>query len=425
VKLFGRRKAIAAGTVPASEVFIGASGDEPDSDGEQSAPEVGDGVTGSDAPDGEAADAADVEVRLEGGSTTDDTPVTAPVPVVPGAPPEKQLRRRLRFGFDDRPGRNGDKPARELVPAGGGSTDAAEDAASGSVTESKKLISIGFDDELDDIETVSLEPGSPSGDIARPDVDARLRARRIQVRRDQGRRRLRWAIVGGAVLALLIGAGLVLESPLFAINDVQVTGATYTNPARLRQVVDDLDGATLIGADLGRAEATLAADPWVRRVRVERRPLRGVRIEIVEREPIATYMGTDQRWRVLDPTGRVLAVLDPPGSKPVDPLELVLPQPGPDLEPGATVPAPVTGAADVIPRLPPDLRTRTCSMGVGDVGQLTLNFCDGYVVDLGQPEGLRDKLVSAIYVLNSQPDQVALSGRLNVADPSHPVLIPK
>jgi hypothetical protein len=95
-------------------------------------------------------------------------------------------------------------------------------------------------------------------------------------------------------------AGLVLESPLFAINDVSVTGATYTDPARLQKVVDQLDGSTLLGADLGKAEATLAADPWVKRVRVERRPLRGVRIEIVERVPVATYMGTDQRWRVLD-----------------------------------------------------------------------------------------------------------------------------
>jgi hypothetical protein len=136
-------------------------------------------------------------------------------------------------------------------------------------------------------------------------------------------------------------------------------------------------------------------------------------------------MGADQRWRVLDPTGRIVAVLDPPGSKPVDPLELVLAKPGPDLEAGATVPAALAGAADVIPRLPPELRSRMCSLAVGEVGQLALTFCDGYVIDLGQPEQLRDKLVSAIYVLNSAPDQVAASSRLNVSDPARPVLIPK
>ena len=145
-------------------------------------------------------------------------------------------------------------------------------------------------------------------------------------------------MLAGVVVALLVGVALVLESPLFAIDDVDVTGAAYTDPARLQQVVDDLKGSTLLGADLGKAEARLAEDPWVKRVRVERRPLRGVRIEIVERAPVATYMGIDQRWRVIDADGRVMAVLDPPGSKPVDPLELVLPAPGPDLEPGADRP---------------------------------------------------------------------------------------
>ncbi len=200
----------------------------------------------------------------------------------------------------------------------------------------RKVVTIGFEGDLEQLETTPFDP-SPV-DLARPGVDPRLRARRIQVRRDEGRKRLRWAVLGGAGVAVLLGAGLVLESPLFAVNDVDVTGAVYTDPARLAEVVDDLDGSSLLGADLGKAEATLAADPWVKRVRVERRLLRGVRIEIVERIPVTTYMGADQRWRVLDAEGKVMAVLDPPGSKPVDPLELTLATPGPDLEPGATAP---------------------------------------------------------------------------------------
>jgi cell division protein FtsQ len=406
VKLFRRRRALAAGTVPPEEVFSESPDDAP---------------VPPQEPEAEVAEAVDAEPAA---SSVDDTPITAPVPIVPGPTPERP-RRRLRFGFDAGDSANG-AADRELVSVGGAATQSAGAGTTGTEGGAPpKVISIGFDDEgLDEIETVSLGADGQT-DVARPDVDARLRARRIQVRRDEGRRRLRWAIVAGVVLALLLGAGLVLESPLFAIDDVQVSGAVYTNRGRLQEVIDQLDGSSLIGADLGRAEATLAADPWVRRVRVERRPLRGVRIEIVERVPIATYMGVDQRWRVLDPMGRIVAVLDPPGSKPVDPLELALAEPGPNLEPGATVPPALAGAADVIPRLPPELRSQTCSLAVGEVGQLALTFCDGYVIDLGQPEQLRDKLVSAIYVLNSAPDQVAASSRLNVSDPARPVLIPK
>jgi cell division protein FtsQ len=411
VKLFRHRRALAAGTVPPQDVFV-----------EDSA-ETGDGAADGELTTPEERAAA----------------ITGPVPIVAEEVTEKP---RLRFGFGDPVEGNGEGAERELVTTGvtsAGTATAGADGATGLTTTEgqettaasppRKVISIGFDHELDEIETISLDSTSafatPSGspvDLERPEVDARLRARWIQARRDEGRRRLRWAIAGGVLLTLLIAAGLVLESPLFAINDVNVDGAVYTNPARLQHVVDDLLGSSLIGADLGRAEATLTADPWVRRVRVERRPLRGVRIEIVERVPVATYMGADQRWRVLDPTGRVLAVLDPPGSKPVDPLELKLPEHGPDLEAGANAPSTVAGAADLIPRLPAELRTRTCSLGVGDVGQLTLNFCDGYIVDLGQPEDLRDKLVTTMFVLNSNPN-VAASHRLNVADASHPVLI--
>jgi cell division protein FtsQ len=416
VKLLGRRKAakaeaLAAGTVSPDEVFV----DSPGADGD-----------GGGAP-GDGATPAPVD------------PITAPVPVIdggtpapsngssPGTPLPPPAPSKLRFGFDE----GADTPplvtpgvtvAPSTAAAGGASAAAAATTGEVPVT-AHKVVTISVEDDLEEIATTTFDP-SPV-DLPRAGVDPRLQARRIQVRRDQGRKRLRWAIVGGAVVAVLIAAGLVLESPIFAINDVSVTGATYTDPARLQKVVDQLDGSTLLGADLGKAEATLAADPWVKRVRVERRPLRGVRIEIVERVPVVTYMGADQRWRVLDADGRVMAVLDPPGSKPVDPLQLALVAPGPDLRAGATVPADLAGAASIVPRLPADLRSRTCSLAVGEAGQLTMTMCDGFVIDLGSPDRLRDKLVTTIFVLNTRADDVARSSGLNVGDPERPVLIQK
>ena len=96
----------------------------------------------------------------------------------------------------------------------------------------------------------------------------------------------------------------------------------------------------------------------MKRVRVERRPLRGVRIEIVERIPVATYMGTDQRWRVLDADGRVHGRARPARLQAGRPPGAQLAAPGPDLEPGATVPADLVGAASIVPRLPADLRSK-------------------------------------------------------------------
>jgi len=402
-----KAEALAAGTVAPEAVFA-------DTDG-----------TGGG--DGGAADTTTAAV-----TTTTVASVTGPVPAVGADPaagvapvgdPLPPPAPKLRFGFGTGEHEALPPPSPVLappVPAGRVGAATGEVA----VTDApRKVVTIGFEGDLEQLETTPFDP-SPV-DLARPGVDPRLRARRIQVRRDEGRKRLRWAVLGGAGVAVLLGAGLVLESPLFAVNDVDVTGAVYTDPARLAEVVDDLDGSSLLGADLGRAEATLAADPWVKRVRVERRLLRGVRIEIVERIPVTTYMGADQRWRVLDAEGKVMAVLDPPGSKPVDPLELTLATPGPDLEPGATAPAALAGAAGVVPRLPSDLRSRTCSLAVSDQGRLQLHLCDGFVVDLGSPDRLRDKLVTTIFVLNTRTDEVAASSGLDVADPERPVLIQK
>jgi cell division protein FtsQ len=433
VKLFGRRRAraLAAGTVAPADVFV--------EDGSST-----DAFEAAEAPADLTSPTPTAVIDTgRDGTAADGPPITAPVPVVAGAAPEAgaagaapaaDAGPTLRFGFDDAHAAPGDGAAVSLRPAGspaGTPADtpvgtptgpAGQGGTATALATAPRVISIGFGEELDEIETTTADP-SPV-DAGRPEVDPRLRARRIQVRRDQGRKRLRWAVVGGVAAAVLIGAALVLESPLFAVNDVQVTGAAYTDPARLQQVVDDLEGASLLGADLGKAEATLAADPWVKRVRVERRPLRGVRIEIVERAPVATYMGTDQRWRVLDGDGRIIAVLDPPGSKPVVPLPLTLASSGPDLEAGATAPASLAGAASIVPRLPNDLRAKTCSLGVDEGGRLDLTLCDGFVIDLGAPERLRDKLVTTMFVLNTDP-RVADATGLDVGDPEHAVLIQK
>ena len=52
-------------------------------------------------------------------------------------------------------------------------------------------------------------------------------------------------------------------------------------------------------------------------------------------------------------------------------------------------------------------------------------MCDGFVVELGSPDRLRDKLVSTIFVMNTRPDEIAASSGLDVGDPERPVLIQK
>ena len=142
-----------------------------------------------------------------------------------------------------------------------------------------------------------------------------------------------------------------------------------------------------------------------------------MRIEIVERVPVA------------DLHGRRSAVAGARRQRPGDgragparlqagrPLELTLAAPGPDLEAGATVPADLAAAASIVPRLPADLRSKTCSLAVGQAGQLTMTMCDGFLIDLGSPDRLRDKLVTTSSSSTPAADDVARSSGLNVGDP--------
>src|ERR1700682_1439022 len=73
-------------------------------------------------------------------------------------------------------------------------------------------------------------PGLPPGTrIPRLPIDPRIRQRRIEVRRDEGRRRLRFVCVL-VVAALVAAAGLgIPPSRLLAVPHVEVSGAAHTS----------------------------------------------------------------------------------------------------------------------------------------------------------------------------------------------------
>src|SRR4029077_13477556 len=164
-------------------------------------------------------------------------------------------------------------------------------------------------------ETISLADASSATRI-----EPRMRERRIAVKRSAGRKRLRWALVAGVIVVVVVAALAVLGSSLFSIESVDVEGAVYTDTSALTKVVDELRGAPVLRADTDAAEHQLEAIPWVESARVTTQFPSSATIELRERTPVATYLGPDGRFRVLDGKGRVLDVL---ASQPVDYLSLV------------------------------------------------------------------------------------------------------
>ncbi len=186
----------------------------------------------------------------------------------PTATPAAERRRRRdgRLATERRPDRRLRRPARCGVP--GGRRPAARGVGGGArrgrptrrPTPPATPRCSSTTRPLERGETISLADASSATRI-----EPRLRERRIAVKRAAGRKRLRWAFVVVVVAALVVAALAVLGSSLFAIDEVHVDGAVYTDPAALQAVVDDLEGTPVLRADTDRGRARAGGDPVGRR----------------------------------------------------------------------------------------------------------------------------------------------------------------
>jgi cell division protein FtsQ len=268
----------------------------------------------------------------------------------------------------------------------------------------------------------SAEGAGRAADLTPPlgtRIDPRLRARRIAVQRQAGRRRLRWSFVAGAVVLLIAVLFGLSYTPLVAVSRVDVDGVVETDPALLQSVVDSTRGSAIVWLDLASVRRRLEADPWVRKVRVSRDWPHTIRIEVVERRPVASFAGPDNQVRVVDGDGRVLAVLS---GLPADYPFLAVN--APNLDAGSDAPPAVLAGIAVAKVLPDELRGRIKQLDVSDAGEVQIELVPSGKVIIGAPSELRDKLVTLLTVLHkcgsgTPPDTI------DVQVPSKPSLTPE
>jgi cell division septal protein FtsQ len=235
-------------------------------------------------------------------------------------------------------------------------------------------------------------------------IDPRLRERRVAIKRARGRRRFKWLILTLVVVCVAVGTLALLGSSLFAIRseNVELTGNVYTNTEQLDAIVEDLVGTPVLRVDTRDAERRIEAIPWVDTVKVQTRFPHTVKIEIKEREAMATYQGPDTRFRVLDREGRVLDVID---AYPVAYLLLG----GPDainLDPGELAPTGYAAASALAKNVTGSIRGQIEIVEVAaDGSSLVMRLNDGTEVRFGEARDLFVKLVRLETVLSSTEDR--------------------
>ena len=246
-------------------------------------------------------------------------------------------------------------------------------------------------------------------------IDPRFRQRLIDVRRHEGRRRLRLLVGAAACIAVLGAVWAASRSPLLDVDHVRLTGASHTPPLRIIQTAGSLPGRSMVDLDEAAAAQRIERLPWVADARVRRQWPNTVSIEVRERAPVASVSAARGGWALVDGSGRVL---EPMANAPADrPTLEGVPPVG---APGTQVPLPARGPLAVVRALTPAMLMRVGAVVRTPDGELQLRLRAGGVVRLGDTGELAPKLVAAEAVLAEvDARHVAV---LDVRAPDTPVL---
>ncbi len=243
-----------------------------------------------------------------------------------------------------------------------------------------------IDDDLDRVVIV---------DDDRPDSTFEERQRRS--RRRERLQKVKWLKLAGVIVASVVVVIALLASPIFAIRTVTVEGNVYTSKEVLVAVTKTLKGASVFTVNTRRARELLLADSWVSDVRITTRFPGRALVEIAERVPIIWYVGDDQKARIVDARGHVIAVL---AGWPTKYLRVA--GVGPSLGAGAVADDVYRAAAQLVLALPDELRPLVKSLEVSAGGELAMTLAGGTLVRFGPPNDLQNKLVAVVVLLRRQ-----------------------
>lgn len=236
---------------------------------------------------------------------------------------------------------------------------------------------------------------SPSTNIAGPttSMEPRIRVRRAQVRRQEGRRRLHVLVSVVVCLgAVVVGWG-VTRSALLDVDRIVVEGASLTGAPEAAKAGGVERGTAMIDVDESAVTQRLDALPWVRSATVRREWPGTLRIRLLERVPLAAAPNLAGGWALVDIEGRVLtwSAALPPGMVVVGGLP-------PAGRPGTAVAPTARGLLDVVQALPTDIRALVVNIAVDGDG-IKLGLAPKGTVLLGGTDDVPNKLRTAELVL--------------------------
>jgi cell division protein FtsQ len=248
-------------------------------------------------------------------------------------------------------------------------------------------------------------------------VDPRMRSRRIGVRRDAGRRRLKRLTLALSVAALVVGLAVATRTPLLDVDRVTVTGTERTSVEDVVRLAAVERGEPLVSVDPGAVANRIEELPWVDSARVERAWPSTVKIQVTERVAVAVVQVTDERAAVVDAEGWVVSIESRSADAPADPAgPLVLTGIDERVAEGEQLSEEARAALAVASAL----AERMPGAVSGVSTDLDAELVDGGFIRFGSVEDLDDKVTAARTVLDDV--DITCLELLDVRVPGSPAL---
>jgi cell division protein FtsQ len=201
--------------------------------------------------------------------------------------------------------------------------------------------------------------------------------------------------VAFALLAGAVGAWfLARETPLFALQTVDVSGAPAPVARQVRGVLQREVGTSLLDVDAARLEHAVERLPTVVAVTLDRAFPHTLRVAVVPERPVLVVRRGDESW-LLSARGRVMGTMQ---RRTLPRLPRLWVPRRVELERGAVAGGDVAAGVLAVAHLaktglPPVATVRTSKDG------LTLALRSGLLIRLGEPGSVRLKLAIAARVL--------------------------
>jgi cell division protein FtsQ len=254
--------------------------------------------------------------------------------------------------------------------------------------------------------------------VPRPKIDPRIRARRTDVMRTAGRRRLRRLIGVTSLFLVVLGGWALSHSSLVDIDRIEVHGLDRLSLRTAEEATGLALGDDMLWLDVDEASARLEALPWVREATVERRWPGVIRIDVVERTAVALALAEGEAWVLVDVDGRVLT--QPMDSPPNLPRLSGLHGAGP---PGSYLSDDADAPLAVVPVLGPELALKVQGLWRDGRGELHLSLVTGDEVILGDDRDLRAKVAAIVTMVEMLQAQDRQAWILDVSVPNLPVVV--